>query len=440
MRTITLLVIQLFACFGCLQGQTITLTFTATFNGLHQPLDSITVANITQGGDTILYGNDTILVLNHAIGVEDAFPNHSGRMILYPPSPNPVLQSATIRLYLPRDEFVTLSIHDLQGREVATFMQWLPAGDHTFTLIPGRETCYLLSVETPGQQQVQKLVSLAGTGNEPTIAYTGTRGGLNSMKVSIAGFPWAPGDQMRFVGYFANGTDTLDGQPTQSAQYTFQYNSGLCPSTVTDFNGNIYNTVQIGTQCWMKENLKVRNYKNGTSITLVTDNAAWKDITSSARCWYNNDSATYAATYGALYNWYAVDNSSGLCPTGWHVPNELEWQTMEMFLGMTQSQANSIGWRGTDEGGKMKEAGLTHWNSPNTGATNSSGFTALPGGNRFNIDGYFYGIRGNGFWWSSTANSTASAWSRGLGGSYSNVARDDSGKKNGFYVRCLRNY
>jgi hypothetical protein len=248
MRTMTLLIIQLFACFGYMQGQTVSLTFTATFNGNHQPLDSIHIANLTQVGDTTLYSNDTVLVLDHGIGIDDLLSGKSGRMILYPPSPNPVLQSATILLFLPRDETVTVMAHDLPGREVAAFRQWLPAGHHTFTFTPGREACYLLSVEALGQQQVQKLVSLAGTGGNAMIAYAGTLGGLNTMKVSLAGFPWAPGDHLRFVGYSANGTDTLVGQPSQSTQYTFLYSSGLCPATLTDINGNVYNTVLIGNQ------------------------------------------------------------------------------------------------------------------------------------------------------------------------------------------------
>ena len=215
-----------------------------------------------------------------------------------------------------------------------------------------------------------------------------------------------------------------------------------CPGmpTMTDYNGNIYNTVQIGTQCWMKENLKARNYLNGTAIPNITDNSTWASLSTGARCWYNNDSATYAATYGALYNWYAVDNTNGLCPTGWHVPTDLEWQTLEMYLGMSQSAANSIGFRGTDEGGKMKEAGLAHWNSPNTGATNSSGFTALPGGDRSSGSGSFNYIGKYGNCWSSAAATTASAWTRGLYYNFSNVDRYDYGKRNGFSVRCVRDY
>jgi uncharacterized protein (TIGR02145 family) len=190
----------------------------------------------------------------------------------------------------------------------------------------------------------------------------------------------------------------------------------------------------------MKENLKARNYRNGASILLVTDNTTWTGLSTGARCWYNNDSATYANTYGALYNWFAVDNSSGICPTGWHVPTDLEWQTLEMHLGMTQPQANSTMWRGTDEGGKMKEAGTAHWYSPNTGATNSSGFTALPGGDRNGNYGNFLSVGSYGYWWSSTAHSTTNAWYRFLSYYYSDVYRYRYNKGFGFSVRCMRDY
>jgi len=202
-----------------------------------------------------------------------------------------------------------------------------------------------------------------------------------------------------------------------------------CPGmpTETDYNGNVYNTVQIGTQCWMKENLRARNYRNGTPIPNITSNSTWGSLSTDAMCWYNNDSVTYAATYGALYNWYAVDNPNGLCPTGWHVPTDAEWTILTDFLGGLSVV-----------GGPLKETGTTHWNTPNTGATNSSGFTALPGGCRNYSTGSFDYIGGSGYWWSSSAYSSTGAWNRVL-------LYDDSGvygvsltKRLGFSVRCVR--
>ena len=160
--------------------------------------------------------------------------------------------------------------------------------------------------------------------------------------------------------------------------------------TVTDIDGNVYQTVQIGNQLWMAENLKVTRYKNGDAILKVTNDTEWANADSEVGvyCSYGNDDNNID-TYGLLYNWYAVTDERNLAPDGWHVPDASDWRQLEMYLGISDSEVFSNGWRGTDEGAKLKETGTTHWNSPNTGATNSSGFSALPGGYRSYADGTF---------------------------------------------------
>jgi len=145
-------------------------------------------------------------------------------------------------------------------------------------------------------------------------------------------------------------------------------NDNLVFGIMTDVDGNNYKTIKIGNQEWMAENLKTTKYKDGTSIPLFTAATPMANFTSPGYCWYNSDSATYRNSYGALYNWYAV-NTGKLAPTGWHVPTEAEWNTLIAYLG-----GESVA------GGKLKEAGTSHWSSPNTGATNEVGFSALPGG------------------------------------------------------------
>ena len=158
-------------------------------------------------------------------------------------------------------------------------------------------------------------------------------------------------------------------------------------STVTDYQGNVYNTVKIGNQCWLKENLRSTKYNDGVDIPNVTNGTIWDGLTTPAYCWYNNDYATYGSVYGALYNVYAI-NEAKLCPVEWHVPNDAEWTQIIVFLG-----GNSVA------GGKLKESGTMRWLSPNTGATNSSGFTAIPGGYRCENDGFFIGNRELAFFW-----------------------------------------
>ena len=202
--------------------------------------------------------------------------------------------------------------------------------------------------------------------------------------------------------------------------------SNTTTGTATDIDGNVYSTVAIGTQVWLKENLRVTKYNDGTTIPLVTDATAWGNLTTAGYCWHNDDMNTYGTTYGALYNWYTV-NTAKLCPTGWHVPSDTAWTTLETYLGGSSVAA----------GGKLKETGTTHWLSPNTGATNSSGFTALPGGYRFNY-GTYDSIGNFGLWWSSTEDFAGYAWNRYLYYSYSNVVRYGSNKSYGFSVRCGR--
>ncbi len=203
-------------------------------------------------------------------------------------------------------------------------------------------------------------------------------------------------------------------------------NSNQVPGeTVTDVDGNVYHTVTIGTQVWMVENLKTTKYNDGTAIPLVTDGAAWSALSTPAYCWYNNDEATYKTTYGALYNWYAV-NSGKLSPAGWHVPSDAEWVTLISVLGDT-----------TSAGGKLKEAGTAHWVSPNSGATNSTGFTALPGGSHYN-NGLFYLNGKYGWYLSSTESSSSDAWHVYMQYNTSQIYRITGSKVIGFSVRCVK--
>lgn len=195
--------------------------------------------------------------------------------------------------------------------------------------------------------------------------------------------------------------------------------------TVSDIDGNIYPILTIGNQTWMTENLRTTKYNNGTAIPLVTDNTAWSNLQTPAYCWYNNDQATNSNTYGALYNWITV-NTSNLCPSGWHVPSDSEWTELTDYLG-----GESVA------GGKLKETGTTHWNSPNEGATNETGFTALPGGHRY-CYGSFYLIGDNGSWWSATECYQGYDWYRDVDFGSSSVYRGSGNVRNGFSVRCVR--
>jgi uncharacterized protein (TIGR02145 family) len=199
----------------------------------------------------------------------------------------------------------------------------------------------------------------------------------------------------------------------------------LALPTVNDLDGNLYHTVKIGTQLWMVENLKVTKYKDGTAIPKITGNTEWSSLTTPGFCWYNNEEAGFKNTYGALYNWYAV-NTSKLCPAGWHVPTDSDWTILTTYL-------KGLG----VAGGKLKETGTIHWTSPNDGASNSTGFTALPGGYRDNTGNFSLNML-NGYWWTNTGNVSSDAWSRIIYFNGSIVHRNNLSKNCGMSVRCIR--
>lgn len=209
--------------------------------------------------------------------------------------------------------------------------------------------------------------------------------------------------------------------------------------TVTDIDGNVYNTITIGTQTWMAENLKTTKYNDGAAIPNITNNSSWYTKTTGAYCDLSNTPEN-STTYGRLYNWYAVDNNAAtmdksnggknVCPSGWHVPTDDEWTILTTYLG------------GEDiAGGKLKETGTTHWASPNTGANNETGFTALPGGFR-KYDGTFNNyVTLSGSWWSTTELESSSSQARDRWMNYKNddVRRDFDNKVSGNSVRCVKN-
>jgi len=198
--------------------------------------------------------------------------------------------------------------------------------------------------------------------------------------------------------------------------------------SVSDIDGNSYKTVTIGRQEWMAENLKVIKLNDGTEIPHVTEMAKWTRVTDPAYCWYDNDEAN-KNTYGALYNWLAV-NTGKLCPAGWRVPDNSDWDALTNYLGGSDTA-----------GGKLKTQGTSLWNSPNTGATDETGFSAIPGGYRY---GQYWG-RGtyfekglNSYFWSASECTATHAWSRTIHAHNTKVYRSFFTKNKGFSVRCIK--
>ena len=281
-----------------------------------------------------------------------------------------------------------------------------------------------------------------------TVHFAGNITSDGGIFVTKRGFCWSSAtkyptiqkDTMVFGNGAGSFSGTLKGLKGQTTYYICAFatnNNGTgygnitsvttIDTTITDVNNNHYRIVQIGTQVWMAENLKTTKFNDGTSIPLVTDNTSWANLTTPGYCWYNNDAVTNKNTYGALYNWYA-GASGNLAPAGWHVPTYAEWATLITYLGDF-----------SNAGGKLKETGTIHWLSPNYGATNETGFTALPGGDRID-DGTFADMKKYGNWWNSSEDffndggSQSMAYNNGEVFIYLEYSKID-----GYSVRCIRN-
>lgn len=261
-----------------------------------------------------------------------------------------------------------------------------------------------------------------GRSSSPTTANNKTSdgSGTGSFTSSIAGF-------MAGVNYYVRAYATNCAGTAYGNEVSFSLVSN---GTVSDVDGNVYTTVKIGTQIWMASNLKVTRFNDNTGIPLVSDGTIWVNLATPGYCWYDNN-PTNKAAYGPLYNWFTV-GAGKLCPTGWHVASDDDWTILTDFLG------------GIDNvGGKLKETGFSHWNSPNANATNETGFSAIPGGAR-NQYSEFFNIGTVGYWWSSTLlyvefRSDTFAWTRLMDHTTGGVARILGTKTDGRSVRCLKN-
>ncbi len=248
-----------------------------------------------------------------------------------------------------------------------------------------------------------------------------------SLRLGDSGDPTPAPGTIRWTGLNFEGWNGFTWMPLGALHIT---------SIITDSDGNEYRTVTIGNQEWMAENLRASRFSDGSEISMVNDQITWLNANYGAWCWYDTTNID-DVPYGKLYNWYAVNDTRGVCPTGWHVPTDAEWTTLIDYLDPIVVNPDANGTQSTVAGGKMKEAGIIHWRSPNTGATNESGFTGLPGG-AFDPEDTFDGKSSYAYWWSSTDNGDE-AWIRQLGHWFGSAIRSTLPKNQGLPVRCLKN-
>jgi uncharacterized protein (TIGR02145 family) len=443
MRTRAIL-ISLLAIIGIVataQRPTLELTFTAVNNTAHVQMDSIKIMNRTQGGDTVLYWPDTVLSIYYV-----GFPEFSGEktvFLVYQNYPNPVTAQTTISLYIPDKDNVSMIITNILGRVALKYERVLDKGIHSFRFTPGGGNLYFFTAQWRGNSSSIKILQAGlNSGGTSSLDYTGSEDSSPQLKAmkAIQDFSFSPGDELLYIGYADTLQSGMLDVPAESQTFTFQFATNIpCPGTPTvEYEGQVYNTIQIFSQCWLKENLNVGTMIEGTMEQ--SDNGTMEKY-----C-YNNEPDN-CAKYGGLYQWNEMmqyttqPGAQGICPPGWHLPADEEWKVLE---GAVDSQYG-IGdpewdlyedYRGYDAGTNLKTT--SGWNYY-SGGTDLFGFSGLPGGGRYPVVGWD-GIGYGGHWWASTESNGGNVWNRGLNYIFPGVRRDSHGRVYGFSVRCLRDY
>lgn len=413
MKNMTFLIIFFLSITG-ISAQDYFLSFTGS--GQSSDVDSIHILNLNQGTDVTLNAND-ILNLVGTIGIKNTGTLQE-RIKLYP---NPMYERVFIEFENPVTEIVNFKVYNGSGILVADKYTMAQNGMHKFEISGLSSGLYTILVHSSHLNYASKLLSI---GNDLTTIVmkklefsniTEPEMFFRSSKSTVQ-MQYNDGETLLFKGYSDNHTRVLTLLPGQSQTVNFPFVS------CTDIDGNDYAVVSIGAQTFMAENLRTTRLNDGTLIPYEKDYATWGSTTLPAYCWYDTTQSSYI-DYGILYNWFAVETGN-LCPTGWHVPSNSEWNDLINYL-----------WPQSEAGGRLKETGTTHWNTPNTGASNNTGFTGLPGGSRYGT-GAFIGVGNNGWWWASSNNGI---YGHDLGLIYdsSNVSTGSTSVNAGLSVRCV---
>jgi uncharacterized protein (TIGR02145 family) len=425
---------------GTMGQNTIDLTFTSVDSATYVQLDSIKVMNRTQGGDTTLYYPDTVLSIYY-VGVPKLSPWNNAFQVFHN-YPNPVADQTIVSLYIPEKDKVGIIVTDILGRVVVHSERVLDKGKHSFRFTPGNgNLCFFTATWQRQRSSIKILQTNPISNNTGALEYIGYESSSPKLKATkdIQSFFVNLGDELLYIGYFDTQQSGMLDSPQESQNYTFQFATNIpCPGTPTvEYEGQVYNTIQIFSQCWLKENLNAGTMIPGTQNMSNNSNIE--------KYCYNNkeDSCT---KYGGLYQWdeimqYIIQQGvQGICPAGWHLPTDEEWKVME---GAVDSQYG-IGdpewdfdndFRGFDAGTNLKST--SGWKSGGNG-NNLFSFSGLPGGGLVN-DHLFLFNSINGLWWTSTGGNSSFARGRQIHYLHPEVYRSSYHLKvDGFSVRCLR--
>jgi len=408
-------------------------TYSISFSGTG--LSTIKVQNLTTGVIVDVPAGD-VLLLSVITGIPEVNNVTSSGLKVYP---NPMMDKSILELLPPLAGDAIISVCDMSGKVLTQYKGYIENCIQEFRLSGIKNGLHIITVQGNGYQLSEKLLSngkSTGTANIVKIsnniqAITEKKSIMNSKGVKgNVNMNYTANERLKYTAVSGNNSTVMTDIPTADETVTFTF------TECKDGDNNHYPVVQIGTQLWMAENLKTTTYNEGTAIPNITVDATWEATITGAFCDYDNTAAN-STTFGRLYNWYAVDNNAAtmvasnagknVCPVSWHVPSDAEWTTLTTFLGETFA------------GDKLKEPGKTHWLSPNTDATNETGFTTLPGGFR-DSNGSYGGIYASGLLWSSTEVNPENIWGRWLSYNFTFVGSHTVGKQTGYSVRCIRDF
>lgn len=398
------------------QAQDYLISFTGV--GASATVGTVNVDNLTSGATVTLNGGD-VLHLTSTTGM--GIPGSEKESLrIYP---NPMLNQSTLAFDAPENGDAVVCIDDLSGKTICRINNLLSPGYHSFRVSGFSKGMYIAKVSGKNYFYSAKLACQSSLQTEPKIEYVSSTTVMESSQIkstnATVDMPYIDGERLLYKGTSGIFSTVVTDVPAGNTATTFTFNA------CTDADSNNYSTVQIGTQVWMAENLNTTKYRDGSSIPDVTDNFTWLNLVTGACCDYGNDPSN-AVIYGKLYNYYVVEDPRNICPAGWHVPTMDEWTTLIDYLGGVNVAS-----------GKLRESGTVHWESPNQGATNESGFTALPGGFRagYGTDGNFYYLNKRGYWFSSTY---LTATGVSMYYNYTYVATNWDFMSWGYAVRCIK--
>ncbi len=399
-KKICTLSVFLFLALGYAQAQDYLINFSGS--GANPSVTTVKIENMTQGTSKTINGNDVLRLVSVLTGMEETSEDRNYKARFFP---NPMGNSTRLHFFLPEAGKTLITIYDLSGREICQTEHMLNQGHHFFRIENINEGIWLLKINS-GKNSISGTLVSSGSGQgsakiefeNSTIAQdkkSDSKGLLAEVQMQ-----YNSGDRLKITGQSGNYSTVITDVPAASKTITFNF------VACTDRDGNNYSVVTIGSakgetenidasgekgyQIWMAENLGTATLNDGTAIQLVNNDADWGAITVPAFGWYLNNAVLYKDVYGGYYNFYTVSTGK-LCPSGWRVPNDADWNTLFSSLGGAAAA-----------GGKLKDTGFTYWMSPNTEATNESGFTGRGGGSRSPSSGTYSGTNSLGSWWTTT--------------------------------------